>query len=350
MPAPMWTRPTVPIHSRRYLGAKTRLLDFLDSVMRAEVGPFESFADLFAGTGVVAHHFNQPEVRVLAVDLLRLNEVALRTFLGITEVDETRLEGLFQTLEALPIESERYFSAHYGERFFSRADAQRLGAMRDQLQLWRSTDAISESEEALLLTSLLYAADRIAHTCGHYDAYRLGGERLTGVQLARPLIDLEANRGNQVWRGDANVLAAQVDAEVVYLDPPYNSRQYSDTYHLLENLICWEKPPVFGKAGKMNRKHLKSRYCSMVQAPRALHELVSSLHCRVIAFSYNNMAGKGHVRSNACLPDHTLREILATRGQVEVFEQPFQPFNAGKRQIEAHTERLFICRVNRRPQ
>lgn len=342
---PAWERPVVPIHSRRYLGAKTRLLDFLEQVLHSEVGPFESFADLFAGTGVVAHRFNRPDVRVTAVDLLRLNEVALRTFLCTTRLETTRLELLLQALESLPFESEQYFSSHYGERFFSRADAQRLGAMRDQVQRWRMHGEISEGEEALLLTSLLYAADRIAHTCGHYDAYRLSGKRLTGIQLARPLVEVEANRGNQVWRGDANLWAAQLEAEVVYLDPPYNSRQYSDTYHLLENLICWEKPPVFGKAGKMNRAHLKSRYCSATHAPRAMQELVSSLRCRVIVVSYNNMAHKGHVRSNACLSDEHLREILATRGKVEVFEQPFQPFNAGKAQIEAHTERVFLCRV-----
>ena len=61
---------------------------------------------------------------------------------------------------------------------------------------------------------------------------------------------------------DSNILANEIKGDVVYIDPPYNSRQYSDAYHLLENLALWNKPEVFGKAKKMDRSHIKSKYCS----------------------------------------------------------------------------------------
>ena len=35
---------------------------------------------------------------------------------------------------------------------------------------------INSRERALLITSLLYAMDKIANTCGHYDAYRQGAD------------------------------------------------------------------------------------------------------------------------------------------------------------------------------
>ena len=61
---------------------------------------------------------------------------------------------------------------------------------------------------------------------------------------------------------DANEFIKNVKADLVYIDPPYNSRQYCDAYHLLENVARWEKPEVFGTAKKMDRSKLKSKYCS----------------------------------------------------------------------------------------
>ena len=61
---------------------------------------------------------------------------------------------------------------------------------------------------------------------------------------------------------DTNAIASTIEADLVYIDPPYNSRQYCDAYHLLENVARWEKPEVFGVAKKMDRTSLKSAYCT----------------------------------------------------------------------------------------
>jgi len=271
--------------------------------------------------------------------------MAMRCFLTTRDADPVRLEALLQELEALPADEENYASRHFGGTFFSREDARRIGAMREQIAQWRQTGHLSDEEEAVLLTSLLYAADRIANTCGHYDAYRLTLDESRGLELALPQFDPEANRGNQVLQGDANALIRALEVDVLYLDPPYNSRQYSDTYHLLENLVRWEKPPVFGKARKMDRTALKSAYCSEARAAVAFADLIAHARCRHILVSYNNMAQKGDKRSNACIPDVAIQRALEARGEVTVFEQPFKPFSAGLREIEGHTERVFYCRV-----
>ena len=56
---------------------------------------------------------------------------------------------------------------------------------------------------------------------------------------------------------DANELVREIRADLVYIDPPYNSRQYCDIYHLLENVARWERPEVSGVARKMPRDELK---------------------------------------------------------------------------------------------
>lgn len=341
--------PPLHIHNRRYLGGKTRLLQMLNGIVQAEIGTFESIADLFAGTGVVGHHFNAQGVRIISADLLMANVVPLRCFLTSTMSDLTELQTRLQTLASLAESSlaqqDNYFSQAYGDRFFPLLQARQIGLMREQIAAWHLSGELTDEAEAILLTSLLYASDRIANTCGHYDAYRLKLDAAAPLTLALPHFDALANVGNQVLHGNANALIEDLDVDVLYLDPPYNSRQYSDTYHLLENLITWQKPPLFGKARKMERRHLKSDYCSSVRAASAFTQLIAKARCRHILVSYNNMGKKGDVRSNACIPDPALHAALEARGPVKVFEQPFQHFSTGLREIEGHTERVFYCRV-----
>lgn len=104
----------------------------------------------------------------------------------------------------------------------------------------------------------------------------------------------------------------------------------------------WEKPEVFGVARKMDRKALKSRYCTR-DAAAAFEALVADLHTRYILFSYNNMAAKGNDRSNAKLSDEDILDILGSRGEVKVFSEAYKAFSAGQSDIEDHAERLFLC-------
>ena len=130
----------------------------------------------------------------------------------------------------------------------------------------------------------------------------------------------------------------------MYLDPPYNSRQYSDAYHLLENIAKWEKPEVFGVARKMNRSHIKSNYCT-TQATKAFSELIENANARYILLSYNNMAEKGNGRSNAKINDEDIIKILQKKGKVTIFEQAYKSFTTGKSSIQNNSERLFLCEV-----
>jgi len=100
---------------------------------------------------------------------------------------------------------------------------------------------------------LIYAMDKIANTCGHYDAYRQGASFDRHIELLVPLPEEILNENNICYHMDTNELVKEMEADLVYIDPPYNSRQYCDAYHLLENVARWEKPSVYGVAKKMDR-------------------------------------------------------------------------------------------------
>ncbi|TWW07961.1 hypothetical protein E3A20_29080, partial [Planctomyces bekefii] len=198
-----------------------------------------------------------------------------------------------------------------------------------------------EHEKNILLTSLIYAVDKTANTVGHYDAYRKKMDSYKPIKLLVPQIEVKNNFNNEVFCEDANVLVRNIACDILYLDPPYNSRQYCDSYHLLENLISWKKPKVYGKAKKMDRDHLKSHYC-LKSALNAFNDLIENANCKHILLSYNNTGESKDGRSNARFGDNEILNVLYNKGEVEIFEKKnYQAFTTGKSDPAGNCERIF---------
>lgn len=332
----------VEIHQRRYLGNKAGVLDLIDEVLTAAVGEFDSLCDIFAGTGTVSQHNNSPAVQVIANDILFSNYIPLYAWLSPEPCNWERVFERIQSLNKLEAADDNYVSEHFGGTFFSLENARRIGAVREQIEHYTA----SAREKAVLLSSLIYAMDRVANTVGHYDAFRSTMDSLKPLELRPPLIRDACNERNAIYNDDANALIGRIECDVLYLDPPYNSRQYCDLYHVLENVVRWQKPSVFGKAKKFDRKALKSKY-NCKEAYRAMADLISRAEARCILLSYNNMGSKGDPRSNARIADSEILELLERRGQVEIFEHDYRAFTTGKTAVSDNKERIFFCEVKK---
>jgi len=330
------------IQNRRYLGNKYKLLGYIEEIVKRECGSFTSLCDMFAGTGVVGAYFNRAQTKIISNDILSSNFVCLGAFL-ITNQDY--IDGVAEKINHLNLlipKQENYFSRNFGGSYFSKQNAKKIGLIRDEIE----NIAESEQERQILLCSLLYAVDKVANTVGHYDAYRKELDMTNPIKLRIPDIDWHSNQRNEVYKKDANELIREVECDVLYIDPPYNSRQYSDTYHLLENLVDWEKPKVSGVAKKMDRSHIKSRYC-LKDATEAFEDLIENANCGHILISYNNTGGSKVDRSNARIADEDIIRILEKRGPVKIFEKEYPAFISGKSNGDGHAERVFYCRVNK---
>ena len=232
---------------------------------------------------------------------------------------------------------------NFSDTYFSHDDCSKIGYIRQNIENQFRHGEINNRERAILITSLIYAMDRIANTCGHYDAYRKGSKLESIIELSIPEVCKNNSLLNKCFNKDANELVKELYADLVYIDPPYNSRQYSDAYHLLENVAAWKKPLVYGEARKMNRDKLKSKYCTS-EATKAFEELIDNIQAKYILFSYNNMAEKGNDRSNAKICDSDIIRILNNKGSVKVFAADYKPFSTGKSDIKNNQERLFLCK------
>lgn len=330
------------IQNRRFLGNKYKLLGFIEDIVNEKCNGFGVFCDIFAGTGVVGERFNEKNIKVIANDFLASNYIPLKAFMGTSEIDFEDIEKKINLLNRLEALNDNYFSEHFGNTFFTIENARKIGAIREKID----EIAKDDNEKVVLITALLYAVDKVANTVGHYDAYRKKLDAIQPLRLLVPDFEPENNANNEVYKEDANQLIRKISCDVLYIDPPYNSRQYSDAYHLLENLASWEKPSVHGKAKKMDRAHIKSDYC-LNSAPKAFADLIVNANCKHILVSYNNTGESKNGRSNARISDERIINILKTRGDVDIFERDYKAFTAGKSNTDGHTERVFYCKVTK---
>lgn len=329
------------IQNRRYLGNKYKLLEFIQEIINLKCEKIESFCDIFGGTGVVGDKFNSKEVNIISNDLLNTNYVCLKAFLESKQDIKERVSKKIDYLNSLEVITDNYFSENFGNTFFTNENARKIGFIREEI------DRISKSDEEknILLCSLIYAVDKTANTVGHYDAFRKKLDAIKPIKLLIPEINYNKNQNNQVFNEDANSLIRKITCDVLYIDPPYNSRQYSDAYHLLENLAEWKKPKVEGVAKKMDRSHIKSAYC-LKNATQAFEDLIMNANCNHILLSYNNTAKTKDDRSNARIEDRDIIRILKQRGSVEIFEKEYKAFTTGKSNGKDNAERIFYCKVN----
>ena len=342
--------------NRKYLGSKFRLIDFLTDTIRSRVDQIGVFTDLFAGTGVVGCAFRAHAAKIIANDLLYSNYVVNRVFLASAQdsVDLDRVGDLIEELNrSAPVRG--YAHANYSGSYFTEENAARIDGIREAIEILAAQERCTPQERLILLASLLFAVDKAANTVGQYDAFlkHIEAASLEGDQdrhlidsnvykplwLRIPAIELAGNGANEVFNQDANQLIRRLDTEVLYLDPPYNTRQYIDCYHVLENILRWDKPTLTGKTKKFQRDHLKSRYSRKNQAAAALQELIGQAQAEHIFLSYNN---------EGIIPEDTIREILRRRGALEVFSREYSVFGngAGSARKRALLERIYYCRAD----
>lgn len=328
------------INNRRYLGNKYTLNGFIREVVDGHCKDINSVLDIFSGTGSVAYAFIDKVV--FTNDMLYSNYICNYAWFSSEPFDEEKIMKLINEYNNLYVKEENYMTTNFSNTFFSTDDCSKIGFIRESIEKKYNLKEINSREKAILITSLIYGMDRIANTVGHYDAYIKTTTDFKKLVLPYPNVPKYNNTLNKCFNLNANDLAPLIEADLVYLDPPYNSRQYCDAYHLLENVARWDKPEVYGVAKKMDRSSLKSEYCGK-NAPFALDDLIEKIRSKYILLSYNSTGNKRNARSNARISDDEIQKILEKKGKVMVFSKNYKTFSTGKTKTSKNEERLFLC-------
>lgn len=335
------TEKTINIENRRYIGNKTKLTNWIITTILKETQNCNSFLDIFAGTAAVAKSAFRYYSKVIINDILFSNNVIYKAFFEIGDWSKPKLLAILDNWNKLnPQEiQENYFSKNFGDKFFEKNIALKIGEIREDIEYKKKN--LTEKEYNILLATLIYNIDKIANTVGHFDAYIK--KPIRNINIEFKLINPMDFIGLEIYKENANALAQKISADITYIDPPYNSRQYSRFYHLYENLIKWQKPELYGVALKPEPENM-SVYCT-VGARKAFDLLIQNLNTKYIAVSYNNTYNSKSKSSENKIKLEEIESILKKKGDTKVFECSHKFFNTGKTDFNDHKELLFITNV-----
>jgi adenine-specific DNA-methyltransferase len=325
-----------------YIGSKLTLLPFLEKVVREVTdGSEKTFCDLFAGTGAVGRHFKKLGFQIIANDLQYYAYVLNKAYLEINETPDfidlrqkfakeipvhrsaqnNPVQEIFGFINGLPGNAgfiTENFSPVGGRMYYTEENALKADAIRQALEQWKSSQFISEQEYFFLLSALLEAIDQVANTASVYGAYlkKFKASALKSLQLKPPALTNHV-KGCHAFNRDANELIKEIECDILYLDPPYNHRQYGANYHVLETIAAYDNPKLKGITGM--REYTKSEYCRQDAAKNAMKELISQARTKHILISYND---------EGVMSLEDLREILSLRGEPKLFQTNYNRFKA----------------------
>ena len=306
----------------KYLGSKRLLVPAIVETIGA-VPEARSVIDLFSGTSRVGHALKRAGYRVLANDHNAYAATLARCYveadLADVERDATRL---LAELAATPPRAG-WFTEAFAERarYFQPKNAARIEAIRERI----AALALPRPLEAVLLVSLMEAADRVDSTTGVQMAYLKSWAPRAGNALALRLPDVlaRATHGKgEAHELDARVAARTLSADVAYVDPPYNQHSYLGNYHVWETLIRWDAPATYGIANKrVDVKERKSPFNRRHEIAPALAEILGTLDARVVVVSFSD---EGFVSRDE------LEAMCARRGRVRVVSHDYPRYVGAK--------------------
>jgi adenine-specific DNA-methyltransferase len=331
----------------RYLGNKGSLLHFIDQVLAMhDVVSTRALplcvCDPFTGTTSVARHLKRLDWRVISGDIMTYSYAFQHAYVGANEAPpfaNLLNAGALDTDLRLSVPLHRviahlnnlrgiegFFYKTYspggpdGRQFLSEANALRVDAIRKVINTWWGQGLLTEAERYVLVAALIESVSKVANVAGTYGAYLKGWDPRANkpLMLSVPPIVHSAHQ-HAVNLADANELVPQHECDLLYIDPPYNTRQYCANYHLLETLALGDEPEVKGVAGLRAENGKRSPYCKSGQAEEALRQLVSAAKSRWILMSYN---------SEGIMPHESIVEILSQRGKVAVYACEYRRFRS----------------------
>jgi len=333
------------IENRRYIGNKSKLLKFIDETIKKENIEFRTLGDVFSGTGVVAEYFLNKGKEIYINDLLFSNFVIYKALLSNGKFEESKITKIIDEYNRIDIEKiqDNYFSDNFSGNYYHYNDAKKIGYVREDIENRFLNKEINEREYYILISCLLYSMDRISNTVGHYESFLNKEPECKNLQISNLNIK-SYNSNSYIYNEDANSLVRKINVDVMYIDPPYNARQYANFYHLLENIAQWKKPKVYNKAKKMERKNIMSEYCKS-NAKAVFTDLIENINAKYIIVSYNNTYEAKSTSSINSITYQDMIRILEKKGNVKVYETDYKFFNSGKTNLNKHKERLFVCKV-----
>lgn len=315
----------------RFIGGKSLMLERINETINENThGDVEIVGDLFCGSAVVSQFFKQNGQKVISNDIMYMSYILAR---GMTELNDKPqflgLEGIdvFAHLNKMTeplFENKAFIYKNYSPNcecnrmYFQPQNAKKIDAIRQQIEVWYSSQKLLESEYYYLLACLVSAVPYVANITGVYAAYLKHWDKRSYKDLTiEPLDIINSKFECEFYNMDASQLCKLKEFDLVYIDTPYNQREYTPNYHILETIAKYDSPEIKGVTGV--RPYQKSKFCSKSSVREAFVELFSNISSKYAIVSYN---------TEGLLNTEEMLEIFSTYGEVELYEYPYRRYKS----------------------
>jgi adenine-specific DNA-methyltransferase len=348
----------------RYIGNKENLLDKIQQVIKNKNINGSSIFDFFSGTANVGKSFKKLNYQVFSSDLLYFSYVLQRAYIENNE--ELKFEKLLDKIKfkskalfANPltiiveylnqIEQKHGFISKnytpYGTQhldiprmYFSEENGKIIDSIRSQIEYWKMDNLINENEYYVLLACLIETVPFYANIAGVYAAFQKKWDpRATKRMILRPIEYVLNKKNNISFNQNSVELIEQIKADIYYLDPPYNQRQYAPNYHLLETIAKNDNPDIKGVAGLRNYENQKSKFCNANSALSELSYIAEKGNYKSLILSYNN---------EGIMPKERIFETLGQYGKIDLVEFEYTRYKSNNYGDSQHKkmikEQLYI--------
>ena len=323
----------------RYIGSKANLLKNIENCISTNIHTKQkSFCDIFSGTGVVARYF-KPQYEIISNDALFFSYIIQKSFVENNTsptFDKLKptIEDPFFFLENENLINTNCFveenyspSGKSGRMYFTSENARRIDFIRMTIEQWKTEKKITESEYYYLLASLIEAVPSVSNITGTYGAYLKNWDKRAYKKIELPQFIVENNnRDNKAYNEDAFDLEKHISGDILYIDPPYNSRQYAPNYHVLETIARYDNPVLSGVTGMRPYEKQKSVFCSKNVVNDAFEQLIKNADFSHIILSYSS-AGLMNadfiekiLKGNGIASTYTLQKIPYRKYKSKIYD------------------------------
>lgn len=310
-----------------YIGSKYSLLDFLIQTI-SDVTGFRNgenyiFADLFAGTGTVGAAYKSRGCYVISNDIQYYSYVLNKHYIeNCPPMNDSLLKHL-NLIEGVKgfVYNNYCMGSGSGRNYFTDKNGMKCDAIRIELEKLHTDEEIDDSTYYYFLASLIDSIDKYANTASVYGAFLKHIKKSAQKEFRLELLPVINGRKGETYNENINELIKKISGDVLYLDPPYNARQYCTNYHVLETIARYDAPVLKGKTGLRNYAEQKSDYCSKKTAAAAFEALIANADFKYIFLSYNN-------EGLMCLD--TIKNIMSKYGAYSCYTKEYKRFKADK--------------------
>lgn len=302
-----------------YIGSKQKLAPWIREVIIKEYGnniQEAIFADIFAGTGQIARNFKKDVKKVITNDLESYSFILNSHYIGNTkEIEKFNIQEVLKEGIVFNNFSE---GGEIPRKYFTIENAKLIDGIRVQIKEQFEQEKITLEQYYWAMASLIEAADSVANTASIYGAFLKEYKKTAIKKINFKWVPYEiTNQKNEIYQMDANELIKIISGDILYLDPPYNARQYGANYHVLNKIVDYKE----FKSEKITglTEYNKSDYCKKDKVFLTFENLISEAQFKYIFISYNN---------EGLMPEKDFENILKKYGEYSLYKKEYKRFKA----------------------